>query len=218
MLASTPDYGPFAPVVGYAGAIMATGAAIFTLWGGKSKTWRPPDKDLPGTAQKFVLLLCGVFMVVEWYFAGPTDATWMIVGFVTAAVLAFVFYLMYSSLIGSYGYKKPVLKDDNRYEETLVLGGRDLRPEAEEKRRQLGIDTQALLEGAAFNVDLLWDRPSLQWVRTRALVYFVMMLVLGTSALTTASFSVQVILTKRAASSVIHREEAPGLAKEPNAQ
>jgi hypothetical protein len=218
MLADSPDYGPFAPAVGYAGAIMATGAAIFTLWGGKSKTWRPPDKDLPGTAQKFLLLHCAVFMVVEWYFAEPAYAHWMIAGVVAAAILAFIFYLMYSSLIGSYGYRKPVLKDNNKVEDTLVLGGRILRPEAEEKRKQHGIDTQALLEGSAYNVDLLWDRPNLQWVRTRALVYFVVMLVLGTSALTTASFSVQVILTKKAASSVIHKDQAPGLDKEPNAQ
>ena len=217
MIANTTDYGPFAPVVGYAGAIMAAGAAIFTLWGGKTKTWRPPDKELPGTAQKFVLLLCGVFMVVEWYFAEPAYASWMICVFVIAAILAFVFYLMYSSLIGAYGYKKPVLKDNNRYVESLILGGRDLRPEAEAKRRQHEIDTQALLEGAAYNVDLLWDRPSLQWVRTRALVYFVVMLVLGTSALTTASFSVQVILTKKAASRVIRKDDAPRL-QNPKAQ
>jgi hypothetical protein len=211
MLANPPDYGPFAPAVGYAGAIMATGSAIFALWGGKAKTWRPPDKDLPGTAQKFVLLLCAVFMVVEWYFAEPDNAHWMIAGVIVAAILAFVFYLMYSSIVAVYGYKKPVLKDNNKVEETLILGGRVLRPEAEEKRKQFGIETQALLEGALYNVDLLWDRPNLQWVRTRALVYFVVMLVLGTSALTTAGFSVQVILTKRAASSVVHNYEAPGL-------
>jgi hypothetical protein len=211
MFVSASDYGPFAPAVGYAGAIMATGTAIFALWGGKTKTWRPPDKDLPGTAQKFVLLLCAVFMVVEWYFAEPANAAWMIGGVVGAAILAFVFYRMYSSLIASYGYKKPVLTNNNRYEETLILGGHTMRPEVEDKRKRLEIDTQALLEGAAYNVDLLWDRPNLQWVRTRALVYFVVMLVLGTSALSTASFAVQVILTKKAASSVIHKDETPGI-------
>lgn len=211
MFANASDYGPFAPAVGYAGAVIATGAAIFTLWGGRAKKWRPPDKDLPGTAQKFVLLFCGVFMVVEWYFADPSHVSWMIAGVVAVAIFAFVFYLMYSALIGAYGYKKPVIVKSNRYEETLILGGKQLRPEAEEKRKNLGIDTQALLEGAAYNVDLLWDRPNLQWVRTRALVYFVVMLVLGTSALTIASFSVQVILTQKAASSVIQKDQAPGL-------
>lgn len=211
MLAAPPDYGPFAPAVGYAGAIVATGGATFALWGGKARTWRPPDKDLPGTAQKFVLLFCGVFMVVEWYFAHPAYVPWMVISVVVIAVLAFIFYLMYSSLIGAYGFRKPVPAKNHRYDEALILGGKKLRPQAEEKQKQLGIDTQALLEGAAYNVDLLWDRPNLQWVRSRALVYFVVMLVLGTSALTTASFSVQVILTQKAASSILHKDQAPGL-------
>src|SRR5712692_2251918 len=71
MLASTSDYGPFAPAVGYAGAIMAAGAALFLMWGGRMQKWRPPDEDLPGTAQALVLLLCGVGMVLQWYCAVP---------------------------------------------------------------------------------------------------------------------------------------------------
>jgi hypothetical protein len=51
MFASTSDYGPFAPVVGYGGAIMAAAGALFLMWGGKMQKWRPPDEDLPGTGQ-----------------------------------------------------------------------------------------------------------------------------------------------------------------------
>jgi hypothetical protein len=211
ILLDAKDYGPFAPVVGYAGAIMATGGAIFTLWAGKMKTWRPPNRDLPGTAQKFVLLLCGVFMVVEWYFAEPRRSGWMIGGIVVLAILAVVCYMAYDSIIGTYGYRKPVPGRNGAVDETLILGGKELRPEANEKRRSLGVSSQKLLEGAAFDVDLLWDRQSLQWVRTRALSYFILLLVLGTSALTMASFATQVILTQRAARSVIDRSEAPGL-------
>jgi hypothetical protein len=206
-----PDYGPFAPLVGYAGAIMATGGAIFALWGGKAKTWRPPDKDLPGTAQRFVLMLCAVFMVVEWYFSEPANIKWMIGSVVVFAVFAFIFYLMYSSLIGSFGYMKPIPKAGGQHETTLLLGGRTLKAEAQDKLKRYRLDPQGLLEGAAYNVDLLWDRHSLQWVRTRALVYFVCMLVFGTSALTMASFSAQVILTEKAASSVIQTKDATGL-------
>jgi hypothetical protein len=211
ILLDAKDYGPFAPVVGYAGAITATGAAIFTLWAGKMKTWRPPNRDMPGTAQKFVLLLCGVFMVVEWYFAEPTRSAWMIGGIIVLAILAVVCYMAYDSIIGTYGYKKPVPGKNGTIEETLILGGKELRPEADEKRKSLRVSPQKLLEGAAFDVDLLWDRQNLQWVRTRALSYFILLLVLGTSALTMASFAAQVILTQRAARSVIDKNEAPGL-------
>lgn len=213
MLANASDYGPFAPVVGYAGAIVATGAAIFTLWGGRAKTWRPPDKDLPGAEQKFVLLLCGVFMVVEWHFADPSYVSWMVAAIVFITIMAFVFYLLYSNLLGTYGYHKPVPGPGGPI---LVLGGRILLPEAEEKRKENGINIQQLLEGAAFDVDKLWDRQNLQWVRTRAIVYFVLTLVLGTSALTMASFTTQVILTKKAATSVIYKSDAPGLEPKKN--
>lgn len=54
MVSSASDYGPFAPVVGYAGTIMAAGATLFLMWGGKMEKWRPPDDDLPGTAQTLV--------------------------------------------------------------------------------------------------------------------------------------------------------------------
>jgi hypothetical protein len=211
MIVDTQNYGPFAPAVGYAGTIMATGGAMFLMWGGKIKNWRPPDKDLPGTAQKMVLLLCGVFMVVEWYLSEPSLAGWMIAAVIVFAVGAVICYLKYDSLIGLYGYKKPVIGKNNKVEETLILGGRKLRPEAEEKCKEFGVKEQKLLEGAAFEVELLWDRNDLQWVRTRVLLFFILLLVMGTSALTTASFATQVILTKRAAVSVIHKDDAPGL-------
>lgn len=132
------------------------------------------------------------------------------------AVISFIFYLMYSSIITNYGYKKPVPKKGGTgYDETLILGGREFRPEAEEERKKLGVDPQTLLEGKTFKVDLLWDRANLSWVRTRALLYFTVMLALGTSALTMAGFATQVILTKRAAAAVVKTSDSPGLEDKP---
>jgi hypothetical protein len=50
---------------------MAVGGGLYLLWGGKMEKWRPPDEDLPGEAQAFVLLLCGVGMVLQWHLAVP---------------------------------------------------------------------------------------------------------------------------------------------------
>lgn len=211
MFASASEYGPFAPVVGYAGAIMAAGAALFFMWGGRMQKWRPPDEDLPGTAQALVLLLCGVGMVLQWYFAVPDTIAWFLGLVAILAVTCVLCFLRYSSLLGTHVYTKKVATSGKSTRDVRILGGRDLLPEAEAKRRKLGVDIQSLLEGAAYNVDLLWSRESRQWVKQRVLLFFILTLVLGTSALTGASFATQVLLTKKAAASVIRTTEAPAL-------
>lgn len=92
-----------------------------------------------------------------------------------------------------------------------ILGGRELRPEAERKRKKLGIDVQTLLEGAAYKADLIWTREARRWVKQRVLLFFILTLVFGTSALTGASFAAQVLLTRKAAASFIRGDEAPGI-------
>ncbi len=211
MLVYATDYGPFAPVVGYAGAIMATGGVLFLMWGGKMQKWRPPDEDLPGTAQALVLLLCGVGMVLLWYFAVPNAIAWFLVAVGVLAVACVACFLRYSGLLGTYVYTKKVATSQNSTRDVRILGGRDLLPEAEKKRRHLGVDVQTLLEGAAYNADKLWSRDTRQWVKQRVLLFFILTLVLGTSALTGASFVIQVHLTQKAAASVIRTTEAPGL-------
>jgi hypothetical protein len=209
-MAST-DYGPFAPVVGYAGAIMAAGAALFSLWGGKMRKWRPPEEDLPGTAQALVFLLCGVGMVLQWYFAVPESLEWFLGSVALLAVTAVLFFLKYNSLLGTHIYIKRIATGPSSACEVRILGGRALLPEAERKRGELGVDVQRLLEGSAYNVDLLWSREARQWVKQRVILSFILTLVLGTSALTGASFATQVLLTKKAAASTIRAAEAPGL-------
>lgn len=211
MFASASEYGPFAPVVGYAGAIMAAGAALFLMWGGKMQKWRPPDENLPGTAQALVLLLCGVGMVLQWYFAVPDAVAWFLVVVAILAVTCVLCFLRYSSLLGTHVYTKRVATSGKSTRDVRILGGRELLPEAEAKRQKLGVDIQSLLEGAAYNADLLWSRESRQWVKQRVLLFFILTLVLGTSALTGASFATQVLLTKKAAASVIRTTETPAL-------
>ena len=208
------DYGPFGPAVGYGGAILAAGGAFFVMWGGRMKKWRPPDEDLKGTAQNLVVLLCGVFMVAEWYFAAPPLAAYMVWAIVLISIGCVLCFLRYSSLIGTYVYVRKVAGNDQVLREERILGGRRLLPNAEKARNDHSVDIQTLFAGAAYNPDLLWDRADRQWVKTRVLLFFILTLVLGTSALTIASFTTQVVLTKRNPASVLHRDEAPGLSKE----
>jgi hypothetical protein len=190
---------------------MTTGAALFYLWGRRMERWRPPDEDLPGTAQTVVLLLCGVGMVLQWYFAVPDYTGWMLVVVSALAVACVACFLRYNSLLGTYTYTKKVATGPKSTRDVRILGGRDILSDAEKKRRQQGIDTQTLFEGAAYNPDLLWSRSSRQWVKQRVLVFFILTLVLGTSALTGASFATQVLLTRKPAASVIRTTESPGL-------
>lgn len=213
MFAAASDYGPFAPVVGYAGAIMAAGGSLFTVWGGKMRKWRPPDEDLPGTAQTLVLLLCGVGMVLQWYFAAPEAIDWLLGGIAFLVIACVVCFLRYSGLLGTYVYTKEVATGPQSTNDVRILGGRELLPDAEEKRLNEGVDIQTLFAGAAYNPDRLWSRQARQWVKQRVLVFFILTLIFGTSALTCASFTVQVLLTKKAAASVIRTSEAPGIEK-----
>lgn len=205
------DFGPFAVVVGYGGVIIAAGGALFAVWGGRMREWRPPDEDLPKRTQKIALLLCGISMVFLWYYAPPEtigQLLWIIGGLVIASIIG---YLFYSSLLGSHVYIKKVATNSNSTQDIRILGGRNLLPEAEKTRKEKGIDIQGLFEGAAYNPDLLWSRQDRQSVKVAVILSFILTLVSGTSALTGASFATQVILTKKAASSVVRAQDAPGL-------
>ena len=130
MIIAASDYGPFAPVVGYGGAIMAAGAALFLMWGGKMEKWRPPDEDLPGTAQKLVLLLCGIGMVLLWYFATPDIIGWLIGTVGALAIGSVACFLRYSGLLGTYIYVRKELTGKKSFRDIRILGGRELLPEA----------------------------------------------------------------------------------------
>ncbi len=211
MLNSVSEYSPFAPIVGYVGAIMAAGTVLFFIWGGTMEKWRPPDEDLPGTAKKLVILLCSVGMVLLWYVATPEVIDWLLGVVVVLVVACVACFLQYSSLLGTYLFNKKVVTSKNSIRDVRILGGRNLLPEAEKKRRREGVDIQTLLEGAAYKADLLWSREEQQWVKRRVLRFFILTLVLGTYALIGIGFSTQVILTKKAATSVISTKNAPGL-------
>ena len=205
------SYGPFAPVVGYAGAIMAAGGALFTLFGRRMKKWRPPDENLPGTAQAVVLLMAGVGMVVMWYFATPANIRWFVGGLLGLLLITAFALLRYQRLLGLYRYDRVVAISEEKTRTDYLLGGRELLPEVEKMRQKKNLTIQRLLEGALYDPDRLWSRDSREWVKSRVLTFFMLTVVMGTWALTAASFTVQVLLTQRSAQSVIRKEDAPGL-------
>jgi hypothetical protein len=194
------NYGPFAHAIGYAGAIMASSSALFALWGGKMDKWRPPEEDLPGTAQKAALLLCGVGIVFQWYLAAPERIIPFFIAIAIEALICVFGLLKYSRMIGTFIYSVEIVTGPDSVRRARILGGTELLPEAEAIRMNNRIDIQALLRGAAYNPDLLWSRQSRAGIKQSVLALFVVILVSGTSALTGASLAVQVLITKKAAS------------------
>jgi hypothetical protein len=211
MLGSASDYGPFAGVVGYAGAIMAAGGALFTLWGGKMRKWRPPDEDLPGTAQTLVLLLCGVGMVLQWFLSRPDYIEWFLAAVGILSLACVLCFLHYNNLLGTHIYIKRIATDSRSTRDVRILGGRELLPDAAKKLKKPGVDIQTLFEGAAYNCDLLWSREARQWVKQRVLLFFILTLVFGTSALTGAGFATQTLVKKNATAGVTGNPEDPSL-------
>ena len=163
-----------------------------------------------------VLLFCGVGMVVQWFFAVPETINWFLLAVVVLAVATIVCFLCYSYLLGTHTFIKKVAHGNKSTRDVRILGGGKLLPEAEKKRQELGVNVQTLFEGAAYDPDSLWNRKERQWVKVRVLLFFILTLFLGTSALTGASFAAQVLLTKKAAASIIRTTEAPGLQKAPS--
>jgi hypothetical protein len=203
ILADSEKYGPFASVVGLAGVIMASAGAIFLAWGGTMKAWRLPQTDLSGKERNIVLLLCGVFMVAEFVFVDPKRLLWYTIAAVVLAIFTAVFFIQYGSIINVYGYKKQEKNKKDQPVDVLILGGRKLKPEAAKRLKELqkespGLDVQGLLEGSS-GPGQLWPREELEWVRKRAVIYFILLLVVGTSALTIAGFATQMAVEKRAA-------------------
>ena len=58
-----------------------------------------------------------------YYFAEPSNVRWMIGAALLLVVLAVIFYLKHDSVIGTYGYKKPVPTQKDPTAEELLLGG-----------------------------------------------------------------------------------------------
>lgn len=112
------------------------------------------------------------------YLATPQAVPWLVGAAVLLAVGCALSLFEYSTLIGAHVHVKEEVVDKRTTREIRVLGGRELLPEAAQACRDLGRGPSDLLQG----------------------------LVLGTSALTGASFATRVVLTKKAPSLRCSRE------------
>ena len=205
--------GPFAPLVGYASAIVASMYAIWTLlW--RQKIWQAPQNLLPTSLRGMIIVILSVGMVSIWLNIEPTT---LITSTKLAAILAssaMLSFLLYFFLLRICSYDKEVAVGPNKTEIIKIIGGFNLLNEAKKEMGNHKIRTvQELFKGSLYDADLLWSRTSQEVARICIMLCFIAIAVCGTLALTTAGFITQVRLTGKPAAEVIKKETPPGLSK-----
>lgn len=205
------DPGPFAPVVGYVGAILAAVFLIGTIWRGKISVWRSPDEDLPDTIQKIVGVLCGVGMVVLWLYITVENLDDVVRFAISTGVILIIAFILYALLLGVLTYEVQVAANESSVNLEKIVGGFWLKEDAKKIKKSEGVTNRELLKGAAYDPDKLWDPLSRGVAKSALLFALLSIMVSGTLSISAAGFIVQVKLTGKAPSAVIKIEDAPGI-------
>lgn len=208
------DPGPFAPLVGYVGAIIAAVFLIGSIWRGSLAAWQSPEENLPGTASKIVGVACGIGIVVLWVYATPSTLPSVVRLAVVFGVLLIIFFLVYSFFIGALTYQKKIAINNSHTNTEEIVGGLWLLKEAKESQKEHNVTTQTLLAGATYEPDKLWSRASRNTAKTLLVLLFLGIMISGTLGISSAGFAVQVRLTEKPAASVITTDQAPGIEPE----
>lgn len=209
------DPGPFAPLVGYVSAILATAFLLRKYWLGKSQAWHSPDEDLPGTIQKIFGVLCGIGIVGLWLYSNPNTLTSVFKLAIIFVILLIFSFIIYHFLIVSLTYKKEIVIGGSNITIIKIIGGLWLKKEAKDaKKKHCVSTTQELFEGSLYDEDKLWSRNSRGTAKILLIILYLGIMISGTLAISSAGFIVQVHLTKKPAASVITADEAPGIDKD----
>ena len=173
------DYGPLKEVVSLAGSIIAAGAAIGLAWRGRAN-WEPSEEDVPAGAQKVGGLIGAVLIALifaNW--SNEDDAGKLVTTALVALGLTLVFLVLYGCLVGMQTYK--FIEADGTPER--IIGGFWLTKKARKIKAERQLDVQRLLEGAAYEIDKVWSRPSRQLAKTSFVLAYLGLTTSGTIAL-----------------------------------
>ena len=182
MIGAAKDYGPLKDIVALAGSIMAAGAAIALAFRGRAR-WEPSEQDIQAGAQKVGALVASVLIALMWvaWRDGKHNGTLVTVALVLLGA-TLLSLLLYGYLVGAQTYDV-VTQDGTK----KVIGGFWLTAEAKEQRKARNLTIQRLLEGAAYDVDKLWSRPSRQLAKSSFLLGYLGLTICGTVALAAAA-------------------------------
>lgn len=180
---ATETYGPLKDIVGSAGAIISAGGAITLSWRGRFN-WEPSEQDIPAGARKVGGLVASVLIALMW-------ATWRNQSAIpkleavalTTLGLTVVFLVLYGFLVGLDTYNVELVDGSNK----RIVGGFWLTAKARKSKSKSGVTTQVLLEGAAYDPDILWSRFSRQVAKGSFILAYLGLTICGTLALAAAA-------------------------------
>jgi hypothetical protein len=205
------NLGPFAPLVGIIGSIIASVCAIIILWVKRFSLWRVPDEDLPGTLKSVISVICGAGIVVLWVFADPSKIQFLFSICLYLGIATLVSYLIYSFLISVFTYYEEVKVGVDSVEKKNIMGGLWLTQKAKEKKESDNKEIQELLKDAAYVKDKIWSRMSRAFLKVILQILFITIIVGGTITITSVGLAVQVKLSDQPASNITNESDVPGL-------
>jgi hypothetical protein len=209
-------YGPVAPMVGLVlSLVAAAGAVIAAGFGPRKRAWDIPDAGAPKFGPTAVRIVTVAFIVLGVLWAAPETLPWITLIAVLLVVVFLVALTWYQALIGLHRYFKPEVKGNRETVQIPLLGGSEVRPEAEEAMKIHGLPSeQDLLPGTKpqpYNAEFIWTRKSRVRVLTKVLWAYMVTLFAGASALAWLALALQVKLTGKPAAAVVSAKDVPGL-------
>jgi ABC-type uncharacterized transport system substrate-binding protein len=188
----TSDYGIFTDLVKGAGFLVSATTAIGLTWRGRAR-WEPSEEDIPRGPQKVAGLASAVALAFLWSFYADSShlpglkliSTWS-VGSCILGLIIYGYLISVQTYYGPHALSGPGVTDSPRRK---IIGGLWLLPGPRRLARRTAnpITTQEQLDNSDHNPDKIWSRPSRGLAKTTFVVFYLVLTVAGTVALTSAS-------------------------------
>ena len=150
------DYGALKDVVAVSGSLVAAAGAIGVSWTRRAK-WMPPEETVPHATARTSGLICAVVIGSIYLLRTRLGTERLLVVSGSALGLAVLFLIVSIYVNTAHSFKR---RSAGRAADTRVLGGFRLTGEAQRIAQERSMGSQALLDHANGDSDLVWTRPS----------------------------------------------------------
>jgi len=210
------EYGPLAGLVASVAAILAAGGAITLAWV-RNATWAPPEEDVPNAPARVASLLTTIAVAGLWFETGKSlSARELEIIAAFTGGLTFFFLLLYTLMMGVYIFEKRMANEHGQVESRRTVGGFWLTPHGREGLKS-ALTAQRLLEGAAYQNDLVWSRYSRSLVKMVLIVAFTGLIFCGSTAISSIALSIDPSASTATDQSAVPATAAPVRSQAPSA-
>lgn len=163
------NFGILTGLVDDVGALMAAGLAISLAFKGRN-SWEPSEEDIPNGPARIAGSLTAVAVGYLWFQSEKLFEEGLFSSILFIAMPCVVIsFLIYIVLITVFTFDKVTAVSDKDCKTEKIIGGLWLSGPARDGLREKNATVQHLLEGAAYDSDLIWPRFS----RALSKVFFV---------------------------------------------